>query len=94
MLSRLALSYRRLLARYYSLLIPVDASVLEVGCGIGELYKYIPGSSRCGIDLSHNLIDCAKTNAPDIDFIVGNANDYDFRRTIALISFFPIRSMW
>ena len=29
--------YRQLLAHYYNLLIPAGASVLEIGCGSGEL---------------------------------------------------------
>ena len=41
-----ARSYRGLLAHYYNLLIPADASVLEIGCGSGELLariRFYPG---------------------------------------------------
>jgi SAM-dependent methyltransferase len=36
-----SVGYRAMLAHYYNLLIPSDASVLEIGCGSGELLKRI-----------------------------------------------------
>src|ERR1700730_6207329 len=59
-LSPQAISYRRLLARYFNLLIPADASVLEVGCGTGELLASIKAKSKTGIDLSEDQISRAR----------------------------------
>lgn len=84
-LSRLARAYRRLLARYYSLLIPADASVLEIGCGSGELLNHIPVADRTGLDISSDQIDRARANHPDINFLIGDANDYPFERTFDTI---------
>lgn len=36
-LTKAALSFRDILAAYYNLLIPESASVLDVGCGAGDL---------------------------------------------------------
>src|SRR4051812_35022929 len=44
-------SYRRQLAHYYNLLIPASASVLEIGCGDGELLALINASQKTGVDL-------------------------------------------
>jgi SAM-dependent methyltransferase len=69
-LSLQAISYRRLLARYFNLLIPPDASVLEVGCGAGELLACIKAKSRTGIDLSEGQISLARRRVPEADFAV------------------------
>ena len=45
-------SYRKLLAHYYNLLIPAEASVLEIGCGSGELLAQLRAARKVGIDLS------------------------------------------
>ena len=49
---RAAAGYRVLLARHFRHLIPADASVLEVGCGNGELLRHLPNRDITGIDVS------------------------------------------
>jgi SAM-dependent methyltransferase len=71
-LSPQAISYRRLLARYFNLLIPEDASVLEVGCGTGELLAWIKAKSKTGIDLSEGQISRARRRVADADFFVAD----------------------
>lgn len=66
-LSGMARAYRRLLARYYNLLIPEDSSVLEVGCGTGELLKHLTARRKSGIDFASAQVAAAKRNAPDLD---------------------------
>jgi SAM-dependent methyltransferase len=68
-----SLGYRRMLAHYYSLLIPADASVLEIGCGSGELLKRIGARRKVGIDLSPRQVFLAKENCPEAEFHVGVA---------------------
>jgi SAM-dependent methyltransferase len=65
-----ALSYRALLARYYNLLIPPDASVLEIGCGNGELLAAIRAARKTGIDLSPARIAAARARLPEAEFHV------------------------
>lgn len=56
--------YRRILARYFKKLIPRDASVLEVGCGNGELLSHLPNSDITGIDLSEKQVAEARRRLP------------------------------
>ncbi len=65
-----ARSYRRLLAHYYNLLIPADASVLEIGCGNGELLAQIRAKRKVGVDLSPRQIEAARARMPAAEFHV------------------------
>jgi len=49
-------------------LIPADGSVLEVGCGRGDLLATLPNTVRAGIDFRAEAIDAAKVAHPDISF--------------------------
>ena len=69
-LSRAARSYRGLLARYYNLLIPPDASVLEIGCGAGELLAQVQAARKVGVDLSPKQIAAARARLPAAEFHV------------------------
>ncbi len=69
-LNSAARSYRGLLAHYYNLLIPADASVLEIGCGSGELLARIQARRKVGIDLSTRQITAARIRIPDGEFHV------------------------
>jgi SAM-dependent methyltransferase len=62
--------YRAQLARYYNLLIPTDASVLEIGCGSGELLARVNARRRVGVDLSPRQIDRARIAVPAGEFHV------------------------
>ena len=65
-----ARSYRRLLAHYYNLLIPPAASVLEIGCGSGELLAHIRAARKVGVDLSPRQIEAARLRVPEAEFHV------------------------
>jgi SAM-dependent methyltransferase len=65
-----ARSYRTLLAHYYNLLIPRDASVLEIGCGSGQLLAQIRAARKAGLDLSARQIEAARQRVPDAEFFV------------------------
>lgn len=67
--------YRRILSRYYARFIPRDVSVLEVGCGDGELLTYLQGRDITGIDLSAAQINLAKSRMPHGHFEV-QAGEY------------------
>jgi hypothetical protein len=62
--------YRELLAHYFNLLIPAEASVLEIGCGSGELLARVHGARKVGIDLSETQITAARQRLPDAEFHV------------------------
>ncbi|MEO7414939.1 MAG: bifunctional class I SAM-dependent methyltransferase/glycosyltransferase family 2 protein [Opitutaceae bacterium] len=65
-----AQGYRELLASYYNLLIRPDASVLEIGCGAGDLLALIRAQKKAGVDLSATQIAAARVRLPDADFKV------------------------
>lgn len=77
-----ARAYRRWLAHYYNLLIPPDASVLEVGCGTGELLSQIRATRKTGVDLSPTQIETARRRMPEGRFHVQAGETLD-ARTIA-----------
>src|SRR4051812_35796089 len=64
-----ARAYRRLLAHYYNLLIPAGASVLEIGCGSGELLAQLKAEKKVGVDLSETQLAVARQRMPEGEFI-------------------------
>lgn len=62
--------YRALLARYYNQLIPASASVLEIGCGSGELLARLQARRKVGLDLSARQIALARARVPDAELHV------------------------
>ncbi len=65
-----ARAYRALLAHYYNLLIPPDASVLEIGCGSGSLLAQVRAAKKTGIDLAPAQIAAAQARVPEARFFV------------------------
>src|SRR5690349_8621815 len=63
-----ARAYRALLAHYYNLFIPPGASVLEIGCGSGELLAQVRAGKKTGVDLSETQLAAARTRLPDAEF--------------------------
>jgi hypothetical protein len=70
--SHFASFYRKLLAHRYNLLIPSDASVIEIGCGMGELLNGLHASRKMGIDLSPEQIARGKERFPHLDLRTGS----------------------
>jgi SAM-dependent methyltransferase len=54
-------------------MIPADASVLEVGCGEGELLAALPNGRRKGSDYLPDVIERARARHPEIAFEVADA---------------------
>lgn len=83
-----ARGYRQLLAHYYNLLIPAEASVLEIGCGSGELLARLRAGRKAGIDLSPRQIAAARIRLPQAEFHVqaGEALELSGRFDYIIIS--------
>lgn len=62
-----------------------DYSVLEVGCGTGELIGSIKGKDKTGIDFSPSMIAIAKKEFPAIDFQVMAAENITLEKKYDLI---------
>jgi SAM-dependent methyltransferase len=64
-------------------------SVLDYGCGKGDLYGYIKDRQihiqYCGIDINENLIELAKNKFPEAEFHVLDIEETDFNKTFDLI---------
>jgi glycosyl transferase family 2/methyltransferase family protein len=83
-----AQSYHEMLARYYNLQIPPDASVLEIGCGDARLLERLHGEKRVGVDLSARQIQQARERMPQGEFHVqaGEALSLDQQFDFIIIS--------
>ncbi|MBI5740385.1 MAG: glycosyltransferase [Nitrospirae bacterium] len=64
--------YQKELEKYLRFLIPPGSSVLEVGCGTGELLAGLDTGRGVGIDISPRMIDAAGKNYPHLEFQVGD----------------------
>ncbi len=64
-----------------------DSSVLEVGCGSGDLLAGISGSKKVGIDFSESQIAWAKEKHKDkkVEFLVMDANNIQLSETFDFI---------
>ena len=64
-----------------------DSSVLEIGCGSGDLLAGIAGSKKVGIDFSESQIAWAKEKhgAKQIEFLVMDANNIQLTETFDYI---------
>jgi SAM-dependent methyltransferase len=60
---------------YMRFLIGEDQKVLELGCGIGQLLNSLDPSFGMGVDLSKEMINVAKKNYPNLEFIQGDLED-------------------
>ncbi|HEX3695982.1 MAG TPA: glycosyltransferase [Polyangia bacterium] len=54
-------------------LIPADASVLELGCGRGDLLAALPQAERQGVDFLPETVDEARVRHPALSFAVDDA---------------------
>ena len=51
-------------------IIPSDSSVLEIGCGNGNLIGKLNVTKAVGVDVSDKLIELAKKKFPKVSFFV------------------------
>ena len=61
--------------RYLDFVIPHDASVLDLGCGTGDLLNALKPVKGVGIDLSEVAIEIARKENPDFEFFSGDIED-------------------
>ncbi len=65
--------YWNSITNYCNYFIHDDNTVLEIGCGTGELIHAVKGIRKIGIDFSENMIKNAQNQFPDDDFRVMQA---------------------
>ncbi len=67
--------YHESLERILRFHIPPGSKVIEIGCGTGDLLHSLAPVRGVGIDISPKMIEIARSKYPDLDFLVGDAED-------------------
>ena len=71
-----------------------QGQVYEIGCGPGQIARYLrdSGASMCGLDVSQEMIRCARRLNPDISFEQGHmlALDLPDASLAGIVSFYAI----
>ena len=67
--------YHKELEKYLQLLIPSHSSVLEIGCGTGDLLAALSPRRGLGIDISPKMVEIARDKFPHLEFKVGDLED-------------------
>lgn len=73
------------ITRYCDYFINENCSVLEIGCGTGELLAGLKSSNKTGIDFSPAMIEIARKNNPGIQFEVMDAVSVSFDKKFDVI---------
>lgn len=63
------------IARYCNYFIREDDSVLEIGCANGNLIGQLRGKKKLGIDFSPKMIEKARVQYPEVEFLVQDAEE-------------------
>ncbi len=71
--------------RYCRFLVPEGASVLEVGCGLGDLLAAVKPSRGLGLELSEDMVAAASLRHPSLEFRVGDVEDLKISETFDVI---------
>ena len=77
--------YHKLLEKYYCFFISEDSSVLEIGCGTGELLNSIKPKYGLGVDFSPEMIAIAASRFKNLSFEIQNAEEIDLKSTFEYI---------
>jgi SAM-dependent methyltransferase len=87
--------YHRTLEKQYRMIIPEGSSVLELGCGTGDLLHAVKPGIGYGIDFSEAMIEKAREKYPDLTFHHADAATYtcDIRFDYVIMSDL-LSSLW
>ena len=77
--------YRTRLAELYRFTVPPGSSVLEVGCGAGDLLAAMKPARGVGIDFAPSMIERARARHPDLEFVVADAHDMGLDETFDVV---------
>ncbi len=73
--------YHEQLEKYLRFLVPAGASVLEIGCGTGELLASLAPGRGVGVDISPEMVHVARQNFPDLEFLVDDLECLEINQT-------------
>lgn len=69
------------LLRLHRWLIPPSRSILEIGCGTGDLLAGVSAKEKEGVDFSFEMVKIAQRKYPNVRFQVMDAQRLEFNRT-------------
>ncbi|MCB0509108.1 MAG: glycosyltransferase, partial [Bacteroidetes bacterium] len=72
---------------YLNFFISDSDSILEIGCGYGDTIHHLKGNEKTGIDFSPKMIDVAKANFNDVEFLVMDAENITLGKKYDVIIF-------
>src|SRR5581483_10000552 len=78
-------TYHALLSRITQFHVLPHASVLEIGCGSGDLLASLRPSRGVGVDVSSRMIESARSAHPELELLVGAGEDLDLDETFDYI---------
>lgn len=81
----LGAGYHRRLSQVYRHLIPAGASVLEIGCGAGDLLASLRPSRGVGVDFSSVALEQAREKHPGLEFVQADAHTLDLGETFDVV---------
>ncbi len=67
--------YHNSLEKYFSFIIPANARVLELGCGLGDLLAAMKPVYGVGIDFAPDIIEQARKRYPGLHFLTADAEE-------------------
>ena len=67
--------YHRQLEKYLQYLIPPNSSVIEIGCGTGDLLAALNPERGVGVDISPGMVKTARGKFPHLQFETGDLED-------------------
>ena len=74
-------TYHRLLQRIARFHVLPGASVLEIGCGSGDLLAALEPGRGVGVDVSPRMVELARTKHPELEFRVAAGEELDLGET-------------
>lgn len=74
-------AYYKDLARFLSYVVPGDATVVELGCGTGNLIRELPNAAKTGVDFSATMIGEAKKHDHRTRYIVEDIEALNHRES-------------
>jgi SAM-dependent methyltransferase len=83
--SKTGVAYHRRLQQVYRVIIPEGQSVLEIGCGRGDLLAALHPRRGVGVDFSSEMITLARQAHPELTFIESDAVDFESTETFDFI---------
>jgi ubiquinone/menaquinone biosynthesis C-methylase UbiE len=68
--------YHKELEEYLKFIVPPDSSILMIGCENGDLLASLNPNRGVGIDRSHNMIEEARKNFPQLQFEINDSENF------------------